>query len=132
MNILLDAGKLGRHVLTQAAEQGCVDANPVILQLREHFNKRHFQFVIEPVQAALAQLGLQVLAQAPGEIGVLAGILRHPRRRHLVDAKLALALADQVADRDHAVIEIAASQIRQAMAALARMQQVVGEHRIAA
>ena len=78
--------------------------------------------------------GFEQVAQPPGHVGVLAGVVRDLVGGHLVHARLDMLrtlLADQVGDRDDLVVEVAPGQLFEVVRALAGVEQVVGDHAVA-
>jgi len=75
-------------------------------------------------------LGAQDRLDPPGGVGVLAGIVRHLGDIDPVHRDLVLPLADQVADRDHRVVEQAVRELVEVVVPLAALEQVAQDHRV--
>ena len=115
----------------QLAQPGHIDADAVEFHLRQHFDQRHFEVGEQLVQASAPP------AAAPGSRISRSGTSASSAAywvisgdRDFVHPLLLLAAADELVDRDRLVAEMAAGQVVQVVAPLARIEQIVGHHRV--
>ena len=129
VNALFEIDQLPIHVRAEAVQIRHVEADAVEFHVGEHVDQRNLQVVVEAAQ--ILQLRFQQLGQAPGDVGIFAGVLGHFVARHLIHAFLVLALADQIGDGNHLMLQMLLGQDLHAVDAFAGMQQIIGDHRIA-
>ena len=86
--------------------------------------------VVELVEAHFVEPGFEQRHEPERHVGVFGGVGADLGDRHLVHPLLVLAFADQLADLDVGVVEIAAGQVVEIVVPLAGVEQVAGDHRV--
>src|SRR5439155_5503433 len=77
------------------------------------------------------QEGFELLAQSPGDVGVLTGVFGYLGGGHLVHRQLLVAFADQIRDGDNLVAQMFVSKNLDVMTPLAEVQQIIDQHGVA-
>ena len=128
MDLGLQCGHLLRKRVRHPAQRVAVHLDAVLLHLRQHRHQRTFQRLVDRGHLFLVQLGLELLPQTQGDVGVLGRIGRGVVDRHPIKGDRGFAAAQQRFDRDRLVIEVAFRQRVHAMPVHAAMQRVGQQH----
>ncbi len=116
----------------EGAQVSNVQADAVELHDPEHARERNLEVAEQPVELFLDHARQQQVRQPQRRIGVLGGVVGRARDVDRVEADLLLAAAADLLVRDHRVAEVLLGQRVQAVALARRIEQVRGDHRIAA
>lgn len=116
--------------LAQFAEPLNIDADAAIFQLGENLDQRHLHVAKQPIESGFNEPCFQDWPHPEGHNRILARIVRHLPDGHFVHPLLALACADERLDLDRLMTQVSPRQLVEPVVALARGQQVAGDHRV--
>ena len=130
VDLLLERRDLRRKPFRHLPQHVGVEANPVALHLNQHGNQRKLDPREQVQHLLFAKLLIEEFGQSERNVRVRAGVFANLLHRNAVHRGLLLAAADQVADRDHPVVEEVGRKEVQRVASALRVQHVGGDHRV--
>ena len=128
MNLLGQGQELAVHLLGHLLQQWDIEADAGLLHLFEDRDQRDLDALEEVPGCRLCELRRQQISQAPGDIGILAGIAGHILDRHLTHRALAPARADEVGDGDFLDLQMLQGEGIQIVLAPGGIHHIGGHH----
>ena len=107
-----------------------VDLDPLLLHTGEDGDERAFQRFVNRHDLFRAQLGLENLPQAQGDVGILGGVFCRLVQRDPIERHLRLARSGNLLERNSVVLQVSLRQRVHAVIVLARIQYVRQQHRV--
>ena len=126
----LDLRQVGLEVFLGLAEDGAVDGDAGVLHAGQAEFQGNFLVTVDRQEALFRQFGFQQLGQAPGALGVLAGVAGHGGDGHLIHGLAGLQV-DDGGGRDLRLAQQGMGQVIQAVAFAGWVQEPRGKHGIA-